>query len=144
MKQPPSTESETPRSRAPRILLVEDVADQAFFVRSVLNDYNCEITLAEDGTQAIEALTHSRFDLVLLDLGLPAQSGLDVMIHLKCDGVSQGTPVIITTAGSGSQPVLKILDLYYEKLLRKPFAPRDLVAAIKTLLETKRPEAASA
>src|SRR4051812_31737471 len=67
----------------PRILLVEDLPDQAYFTHRILRDQGCDLITVENGTQAILALNCQDFDLVILDLMLPVESGLDVLMHLK-------------------------------------------------------------
>ena len=79
-----------------RVLLVEDDGMIAQGLQTALRQGNFAVDWVADGTSADEALHSSRFDLVLLDLGLPKRGGIDVLRALRRRG--DATPVIILTA----------------------------------------------
>ena len=90
---------------SPRILLVDDNVDHLFLARRGLEaTLHCDVVTASTGAEALRLVQTSQtpFDAILLDNGLPDRSGLDVLAHLRADGVL--TPVIIIT-GQGSEQI---------------------------------------
>jgi DNA-binding response OmpR family regulator len=72
VKQPSST-----------VLLVEDDPRMPEILAGLLHDDNIQLTGAKDATEALECLRARRFDLILLDLGLPGVNGFDLLRQLK-------------------------------------------------------------
>lgn len=84
-------------SRKPTILLVEDNVLIQKINRFYLLSLGCEVILANSGQEAID-LTHEKFDLVVLDIGLPDISGIEVAKHFRCSAYHAETPIIALTA----------------------------------------------
>lgn len=116
----------------PNILLVEDdkiIAESIVF--SLEND-SFKVNWCEMGHDAIEALSESDFDLVLLDIGLPDISGFDVLRKIR---KTLDTPVIIITArGADEDIVLGLEGLGADDYVTKPFNNRVLIARIRAQL----------
>lgn len=113
------------------ILIVEDDTRTANLIRLYLEQAGYQITLAEDGYSAIEIARSKQPDLVLLDLMLPNVDGLDVCRMLRMESP---TPIIILTARSTEDDVLRGLDLGADDYITKPFSPREVVARVRTVL----------
>jgi two-component system KDP operon response regulator KdpE len=114
-----------------RLLLVEDDADlRASLAKSlVARDYSVrEAGTAGDGLAAWAA---SRPDLILLDLGLPDQDGLNVIVRVRREAT---TPILILSARHQEQDRVEALDLGADDYLTKPFGVTELVARIRALL----------
>ena len=85
-----------------------------------------------DGASAAAALRSSRFDLVLLDLGLPERDGLEVLRELRARG--DATPVIIVTARDDVQNRIQGLDAGADDYIIKPFDLDEVAARMRSVL----------
>lgn len=115
-----------------RILLVED--DQ-MIGETVLDQLRLEsyaVDWVRDGATACDALADEHYDLVLLDLGLPQKSGLDVLQTLR--KTKKTVPVLIATARDGIEQRIAGLDAGADDYLIKPYDLNELLARIRALL----------
>jgi DNA-binding response OmpR family regulator len=115
-----------------RVLLVEDDRMIAEAVRTALNQDGHVTDWMADGAAAHSALSHSRFDIVLLDLGLPRKDGLTVLRQLRERG--DATPVIIITARDDVRSRVAGLDSGADDYLVKPFDLDELAARMRVAL----------
>lgn len=119
-----------------RLLLVEDNADLAFGLRTVLEFEGHEVEIAEDGSTGLARARESTPDLIILDLMLPEKSGYEVLRELRADG--SRTPVLILTARSQESDVVMGFDLGADDYVTKPFSTLELVARVRALLRRAR------
>lgn len=120
------------RSRRGRILAVDDDPDVVDIIRAFLEPLGYELATATDASKALAAAKAQAFDLVLCDMGLPKQSGLDVCRLLR-DAGYQGKLVLMTgwdTQALSADPRAPV----YDTLLKKPFVSNDLIHVIDSLL----------
>jgi two-component system response regulator QseB len=115
-----------------RVLLVEDDRMIAEAVRTALGQDGHVTDAVADGVTALGALSHSRFDIVLLDLGLPRKDGLTVLRQLRDRG--DVTPVIIITARDDVRTRVAGLDGGADDYLVKPFDLDELAARMRAAL----------
>ena len=115
-----------------RILLVEDDRMIGESVRTSLRQDGYAVDWVRDGHSADAALVSEHFDLVLLDLGLPGLSGLDVLRALR--GRKKSTPVIVITARDGIEDRIKGLDAGADDYVVKPFDIDELAARMRSAL----------
>ncbi|HTX24538.1 MAG TPA: response regulator transcription factor [Steroidobacteraceae bacterium] len=115
-----------------RILVVEDDQMIAEAVRTALEQDSYTVECIRDGASAAAALSTSSFDLVLLDLGLPRRSGLEVLREARRQGTT--TPVIIITARDDVQSRVAGLDSGADDYLVKPFDLDELAARMRSVL----------
>src|SRR5665213_2506793 len=101
-----------------RILLVEDDELLGDGLRAGLVQYGYAVDWLKDGTTADQALKTEKFDLVVLDLGLPKLSGISVLQNLRSRG--QTMPVLILTAREAIEDRVKGLDSGADDYLTKP------------------------
>ena len=114
-----------------RILIAEDDAIMADGLTRSLRESGYAVDCVKTGIEADHALTAAEFDLLILDLGLPKMSGLDVLKRLR--GRNSRLPVLILTAQDGVQNRVKGLDLGADDYLAKPFALAELEARVRAL-----------
>lgn len=114
-----------------RVLLVEDDAKTADIVRMYLEKAGYSVTTAFDGKQGLNAARTDQLDLVVLDLLLPALSGMDLCRILRRES---DVPIIMLTALSTEADKLNGLDLGADDYVTKPFSPRELVARVRAVL----------
>lgn len=115
-----------------RILLVEDDELLGDGVRAGLSQDGYTVDWLKDGEAGQRALKSERFDLIVLDLGLPKMSGLGLLQHLRAEGDS--TPVLILTARETVEDRVKGLDSGADDYLTKPFDLDELTARVRALL----------
>lgn len=115
-----------------RILLVEDDRMIGAAVLQALKDAAYAVDWVRDGDSAIEAAEAERYDLALLDLGLPPPDGLEVLRHFRKK--RQQLPVIIVTARDRVDDRIGGLDLGADDYLTKPFEMRELLARMRAIL----------
>lgn len=114
-----------------RILIAEDDAILAEGLTRSLRDSGYAVDCVKTGVEADSALAAAEFDLLILDLGLPKMSGLDVLKRLR--GRNSHLPVLILTAQDGIQERVRGLDLGADDYLAKPFALVELGARVRAL-----------
>jgi DNA-binding response OmpR family regulator len=120
------------RGRAMRILLAEDDRMIGDSVGTSLRQEGYVVDWVRDGRAADVALSSEHFDLVLLDLGLPGKSGIEVLHALRLR--KKNTPVIVITARDGIEDRVKGLDAGADDYVVKPFDPDELAARIRSAL----------
>jgi two-component system, OmpR family, response regulator QseB len=115
-----------------RVLVVEDDQMIAEAIRTALTQDGYTVEWIGDGARAAAALATSSFDIVLLDLGLPRRSGLEVLREARRQGTT--TPVIIITARDDVQSRIAGLDSGADDYLVKPFDLDELAARMRSVL----------
>lgn len=115
-----------------RLLIVEDERKVADALREGLEGENYRVMVEENGEAAFFRLNTEQFDLVLLDLGLPARDGLDILKALRND--NNEIPVLILTARDTTADRVNGLRTGADDYLVKPFAFAELLARIEVLL----------
>ena len=114
-----------------RILIAEDDAILADGLTRSLRQAGYAVDTVDNGAQADSALVGTEFDLLILDLGLPRLSGLDVLKRLRAR--NSHVPVLILTALDGVQDRVRGLDLGADDYLAKPFELAELEARVRAL-----------
>lgn len=118
-----------------RVLLVEDDPLVADAVAGGLRDAGMTVDAVGSAEHADTALLAEHFDLIVLDIGLPGMSGLDLLRRLRRDGGrSDRTPVLILTARDGLDDRIDGLDLGADDYMVKPFDLRELLARCRALI----------
>jgi len=115
-----------------RILLIEDDTMIGDSVRSALKHEGFAVDWVRDGRAAQTTLATERFDLVLLDLGLPQVTGLDVLRALRAQ--KDATPVIIVTARDDLASRVAGLDAGADDYVVKPFELEELTARMRAVI----------
>ncbi|MEA1675212.1 response regulator transcription factor [Nitrospirillum sp. BR 11163] len=114
-----------------RILLVEDDPAMRTLILRVLKENGFEATGVRDGREMADALGQGSFDLVLLDVMLPGQSGLDICRELR--RASQ-VPIIMVSAHGEEIDMVLGLEMGADDYVPKPFRAKELLARIRALL----------
>jgi DNA-binding response OmpR family regulator len=114
-----------------RVLLVEDDRMIAQGLQTALRQDGHAVDWTQDGVRGAEALRTTKFDLVLLDLGLPGKDGLDVLRGLRSRG--DATPVIILTARDEVSDRIAGLDAGADDYIVKPFDLDELAARMRSV-----------
>ena len=118
-----------------RILIVEDDNLLGDGIRAGLSQNGYAADWVEDGAAAETAMMTNDYELIILDLGLPKVSGLEVLKNMRTK--EDDTPVIILTAQDGVEDRIKGLDSGADDYLTKPFDLDELTARIRALLRRR-------
>jgi DNA-binding response OmpR family regulator len=119
-----------------RVLVIEDEPKVANAMREGLEAEGYQVVTAPNGEDGFFRLSTEQFDLVLVDLGLPGRSGLEVLKAARTRGIT--TPVIAVTARDALEDRVEGLDCGADDYLVKPFAFTELLARIRALLRRGR------
>lgn len=124
--------------QATNLLIVEDEPEIRDLVAMLLQNLDYNLSIAEDGAQAMDILKHSNIDLVLLDLLLPEINGYELLEEMKANEAWQNIPVIVVSGTTDMDNVVRCVELGAEDFLPKPFNPLLLRTRIAAGLEKKR------
>jgi len=126
------------------ILIVEDEPDAVELLELHLKNAGYDVTVAEDGDEALRKIHKSIPDLVILDLMIPEINGLEVCKVIRKDPATESIPVVMCTAKASEIDKVLGLELGADDYITKPFSPRELVLRVKNLLKrnnkTQQPE----
>jgi two-component system, OmpR family, response regulator QseB len=114
-----------------RILLVEDEELIGSGICAALKHYGYAVDWLRDGATALHALKVEKFDVIILDLGLPKKDGLEVLSEARRSGIK--TPVLVLTARDTVLDRIKGLDTGADDYLTKPFDLNELHARVRAL-----------
>ncbi len=121
-----------------RILVVDDNESNRDLLARRLRKEGQRADIAESGQRALEMTGLHAYDLILLDLMMPGISGYEVLMKLKEQPATAGIPVIMISAFSEMESVVRCLEAGAEDFLPKPINPTLLSARIDSSLERKQ------
>ena len=124
-----------------RVLLIEDDSKVAGAVKTGLMAEGYQVVVSRTGEDGYFRATTEPFDLILLDLGLPGRSGLEILAGLRGRGLS--VPVLVLTARDTIEDRVAGLDAGADDYLVKPFAFAELLARLRALLRRGRSDEAT-
>jgi DNA-binding response OmpR family regulator len=120
-----------------RILIAEDEKNISDFVKRGLSDFDFDVTVADNGTQAWELLEKEEgYDLIILDIRMPGLSGLEVCKKYR-DRYGYLTPVLMLTALGTTNDIVHGLEVGADDYMVKPFKFMELKARIESLLRRR-------
>jgi DNA-binding response OmpR family regulator len=125
------------RTQMKRILVVDDEPNIRLNYRVLLEVDAFQVSEASNGAAALDQLRSGRFDLVLLDLRMPAMDGLQLLGALRQKAIT--TPAIIVTAFADVPSEVQAMRLGAIDFLRKPVRPEDLRVVVAEVLERHHP-----
>jgi len=123
-----------------RILIVEDEAKVAGFIKKGLEEESYLVDVARDGAEGLEMLSMNVYDAMVLDLMLPKKSGIEVMRETRARKMN--VPVLMLTARDTLDDKVSGLDAGADDYLTKPFAFQELLARLRSLLRRGKAEVA--
>jgi len=121
-----------------RILVVEDEAKMASFIKRGLEEEGSAVDISPDGQDGLYRASTGSYDLILLDITLPLMDGLEVCRKLRQERIS--TPILLLTARDSVDMKVRGLDSGADDYLTKPFAFAELLARIRALRRRDRAE----
>jgi two-component system phosphate regulon response regulator OmpR len=125
----------------PHILVVDDDQRLRDLLRRFLTDQGFMTATAADAAEAWSAMAAMTFDLIVLDLMMPGESGLDLARRIRA---TRPLPILMLTAMGEAEQRIQGLESGADDYLVKPFEPRELVLRIKSVLRRAQPGIAAA
>ncbi|WP_066377297.1 MULTISPECIES: response regulator [unclassified Anabaena] len=122
------------KSRQPLILAVEDNDDNLLLMSYTLESLGCRFICQKDGSATVLVAKEYQPELIMLDILLPGQNGIDIIRHLKQDPLTREIPVVAVTALATREDRERILNAGFDEYLSKPYMIEDLEAVIRCLL----------
>ena len=120
------------------VLVVDDNEDNRYTLTRRLKRLGyTNLTTAESGRQALDLIGQQPFDVVLLDIMMPGMNGYEVLEHLREQDKLAGLPVIMISALTEMDSIIRCIELGAEDYLPKPFNVTMLKARLGALLEKK-------
>ncbi len=116
---------------AARILVVDDEIQIRRLLQTGLSGYGYDVELAADGLEAVEKARSWRPDVIVLDLGLPKLSGIEVCQSIRS---WSSTPIIVLSVRDTDRDKISALDQGADDYLTKPFSLGELVARVRVAL----------
>lgn len=120
-------------SDKPTVLIAEDNTELSAYIASVLESF-CRIIIAKDGEEALEMMRACIPDLVISDIMMPEKDGLTLCREIKADPILKSTPVVLLTALTNRDSLIKGWESGADEYLFKPFHPKELTTRIKGIL----------
>jgi two-component system phosphate regulon response regulator OmpR len=124
---------------APHILVVDDDRRIRELIKRYLTENGYRITTAENAAEARARLANFTFDLLVVDVMMPGESGLDLTASLRQDS---SVPILMLTARTETDDRIAGLERGADDYLGKPFEPRELLLRIATILRRARVQTA--
>lgn len=137
---PPPTAASSPSGAAAagsgaRALVVEDETSLAKVLASYLERDGFDVSIVQDGIEALGAAREIDPDLIVLDLGLPGLDGVEVCRHIR---TFSDAYIVMLTARSDEVDVLIGLSVGADDYMTKPYSPRELSARVRAMLRRPR------
>ncbi len=127
-------------SQKKTILLIEDEEDIAALIKLQAEISGYKLLVESDGVNGFRAVERSRPDLVILDVMLPGQNGLDICRKMKHNTDLKNIPIIILSAKTEELDVILGLELGADDYVAKPFSTKILFSRVKAVLRREREE----
>ena len=120
-----------------KILIVDDNQKNIQVLGEILRDHGYQISVAQNGEQAIKAANMIMPDVILLDVMMPVMDGYETCTALKQAAATKNIPVMFLTAKSESSDIVKAFELGACDYITKPFKAAELLARVNTQIELR-------
>lgn len=121
------------------VFVVEDDTNIREIERYALKNSGYEVETFESGAELFQGLKEEIPSLILLDIMLPGESGLDILAKIRGTAETSRVPIIMVTAKTSELDKVKGLDLGADDYISKPFGVMELVSRVKALLRRSNP-----
>ena len=119
---------------AKKILVVDDDPQIVLLLAARLRANQYDVIVANDAVQAVDKAIREKPDLILLDMKMPAGSGVSVMDHLRNSSETMLTPVIVITGYPSPELQQQVKEMGAKGFISKPFTAEDVLPRIRKIL----------
>ena len=119
------------------VLVVDDEEQVLNMVKKVLLEHEYDVSLARDGTEALEKVKEVSPDVILLDIQMPGMNGIEVTKTLKENDETKIIPIVILSVLHNADYRIEALKAGADDFISKPFIVQELITRIKTLVQVK-------
>ena len=130
-----STSPEKMSAASTHVLVVDDDPSVRQMIVDYLGDNEIQVTPLASGREIADVTAHETIDLLILDLRLPGEDGMDIARRIRAES---NMPIIMLTGRKEEADRVMALELGADDYLTKPFSPRELLARIRALLRRSR------
>jgi CheY-like chemotaxis protein len=120
--------------RGKKVLIVEDNLMSLYIAKTYLTGWGMEVTMVENGQQAVEAYQKNDHDVILMDIQMPIMSGIEAAKIIKSQASKNEVPIIAVTAHASEKERNQCHDVGMSCFLSKPYMPQDLKKALISVL----------
>ncbi|MGD9614542.1 MAG: response regulator [Alphaproteobacteria bacterium] len=121
----------------PHLLVVDDDARLRRLLHRYLSDNGFRVTLAADAAEARASLMSFAFDLIVLDVMMPGETGIELTRSLRGETGQKRVPILLLTAMGEPEDRVNGLEQGADDYLAKPFEPRELVLRLRNILDRR-------
>ena len=121
----------------PKILTADDSKTIRMIVARAFKPFACEILEAADGVEGLAIVKREKPDIIILDFTMPVMDGAEMLTKLKSEPDYRSIPVVMLTAESGRENVLRIAKLGVRDYLIKPFKEEIIVERVGRIIDLK-------
>jgi signal transduction histidine kinase/ActR/RegA family two-component response regulator len=136
---PETTAPPVARSVHQRVLVVEDNVPNQMIAEAFLKAAGFDVVIANNGEEAIEAVSREKFDLVLMDINMPVMDGLEATRILRQNPDYKKTPILAFTAHAIDEDRSTLLNAGLNDILKKPVTEKGLVDRVKLWIANDDP-----
>lgn len=136
--QPTSSNDHYPELKNKRVLIVEDNSTNQEIAIGILEPYEMIITVANNGQEALEKLSSTTFDIVLMDMQMPVMDGVSATKSIRAIPALANLPIIAMTANAMSQDIKQCTEVGMNDHIAKPIDIKDMLSKIKKWLPKHR------
>ena len=122
-----------------KILIADDDQHCGSLLKHFLKQRGFEVIHLEDGASAIFAAKEQEPDLIILDIMMPAYSGIDLVKMMRKEEAFKNTPIFLLSSLSQESTLTPDVEMLIDSYIDKPFDPQDVIAQIDEALAKKEP-----
>ena len=137
MAAEPTREEEPTSLSGIRVILVDDEPDGRMLLAEILGSHGANVRMCESAEEARAALLAERPHLIISDIGMPRESGLDLMRSIRTMDGGRAVPAIALTGYDQDSLRVEALEAGYDRHVAKPVDPMELVLLATTLLASR-------
>lgn len=127
--------SSRPTPSRPKILTVDDAKAVRLLTQRALAAFDCVLSEAPNGYNALFAMERDLPDLILLDVNMPTMGGLEMLTMMRSNPTLRAIPVVMLTSPADHAVLDQLSALGISGLVQKPFTPAALIEKIRAVLE---------
>jgi len=123
---------------SPKILSVDDSRMIQALIKKSFADYDVQMVFANNGAEGLDVAAKEMPDVILLDITMPVMDGVECLGKLKADPSLKDIPVIMLTAETGKENVLKIVKMGVRDYIVKPFTEANVIERVSRIVTLKQ------